>query len=378
MTKNRLVELDIMRGIAFISVVIQHTFGGYSFIKDISPGNRLISKFIYSMGKTAVPIFVSLTAMCLIYVYYNHMNVLNFYIKKLKFLILPYIFCSLINDLILNHSTYGFTNFIGQIITGNAAYHLWYMGMTIRLYLYIPLIFLFIKKLNGTSILIKKLFFILSFVLYYLLLKNNNYVTSAIGKLIFGNPSKLQQSFINITPLLWIFYFIVGAYMILNYTKLKNLVKKYKYAVIGTYIILFSYFYYDDIKDFIGNPLPFIKFDHALYIVYVTSAIIFFYMLSLYINTVSKKITTFLSFIGKYSFPAYMLHIIVIQKWSEKIPSTNYLYTPLIKLLVAAIITPIICCIISYIPGSKYLIGIRAKSKNKLKLVQKLKINVNR
>ncbi|OBR93738.1 acyltransferase family protein [Clostridium ragsdalei P11] len=378
MTKDRLAELDIMRGIAFILVVIQHTFGGYSFIKDISLENRLISKLIYSIGKTAVPMFVALTAICLIYVYYDRMDVLNFYIKKLKFLILPYIFCSLINDLILNHSTYGFTNFIGQIVTGNSAYHLWYMGMIIRLYLYIPLIFLFIKKLNSTSTFIKKSFFIFSFVLYYLILKNNNYVTSTIGKLLFGTPSKLQQSFINITPLLWIFYFVVGAYMIFNYTNLKVMIKKYKYALIGGYTILLSYFYYDDIKDFIGNPLPFIKFDHALYIVYVTTAIIFFYMLSLYIDTVSKKISILLSFVGKYSFPAYMLHIIVIQKWSEKIPSTHYLYSPLIKLLVTIIITPIICCAISYIPGSKYLIGIRSKFKIKSTVVQKLKINVNR
>lgn len=101
-------------------------------------------------------------------------------------------------------------------------------------------------------------------------------------------------------------------------------------------------------------------------------------MLSLYIDTVSKKISILLSFIGKYSFPAYMLHIIVIQKWSEKIPSTHYLYSPLIKLLVTIIITPIICCMISYIPGSRYLIGIRSKFKNKSIIVQKLKINVNR
>ena len=36
MKKERLVEFDLIRGMAFIFIVLQHTIGGFSFRSDIS------------------------------------------------------------------------------------------------------------------------------------------------------------------------------------------------------------------------------------------------------------------------------------------------------------------------------------------------------
>ena len=97
MSKKRIAELDILRATAFIFVVLQHTVGGFSYRDNLSINNLLISKFIYTIAKAGVPIFLFLSAVTLIYTYNDKLNIKEFYIKKIKFLFLP--FKSLLNTL---------------------------------------------------------------------------------------------------------------------------------------------------------------------------------------------------------------------------------------------------------------------------------------
>ncbi|MGN0144049.1 MAG: acyltransferase family protein, partial [Clostridium sp.] len=96
MKKERLYELDVMRGIAFLFIVIQHSIGGFSFRDEISFNDFIISKFIYTAAENGVELFIFLTAVSLIYTYYDKFNIKEFYIKKLKFLVLPFVIWSII------------------------------------------------------------------------------------------------------------------------------------------------------------------------------------------------------------------------------------------------------------------------------------------
>lgn len=59
MNKNgRLKELDILRALAFIFVVEQHSMGGYYNIKGISYLYYGIFKFFYTLAKPAVACFL--------------------------------------------------------------------------------------------------------------------------------------------------------------------------------------------------------------------------------------------------------------------------------------------------------------------------------
>jgi probable poly-beta-1,6-N-acetyl-D-glucosamine export protein len=157
--KKRLNELDILRGIAFILVVIQHMLGGYSYSKKISISNKIISRFVYVVAQPAVPIFLVLTGMCLTYVYFKKLNTRSFYIKKLKYLVMPYICLSFLNIWLLDKSK--LQNFIAQLLTGNSGYHLWYMALILRVYVFFPLIILIIRKICKMNLVFKKSFFIL-------------------------------------------------------------------------------------------------------------------------------------------------------------------------------------------------------------------------
>ena len=138
MKKERLLELDVMRGIAFLFIVLQHTIGGFSYRDDISFNNFIVSKFIYIGAETGVELFIFLTAASLIYTYINKFDIKDFYIKKLKFLVLPFVIWSII--IMINNGQTLNVQSILVIFTGDAQYHLWYMGMILRIYLYFPII----------------------------------------------------------------------------------------------------------------------------------------------------------------------------------------------------------------------------------------------
>ena len=105
------------------------------------------------MAEIATPLFTCLTGVALLYTYYDKFDIKTFYIKKLKFLVLPFVFWSVFIIIFKNKPID--KNILLTIFTGNAQYHLWYMGMILRIYLYFPIILIFFKFINKQKIYIK-------------------------------------------------------------------------------------------------------------------------------------------------------------------------------------------------------------------------------
>ncbi|EJO5347445.1 acyltransferase [Clostridium botulinum] len=374
--KKRLIEFDILRGIAFILVVVQHTIGGYSYSQKISYQNFLLSKFIYVIAEPAVKLFLFLTGVSLVYTYFNKCELKNFYIKKIKFLILPYVIFSFLNIILLNN-TNRLNDFLMEIATGNSAYHLWYMAMILRVYIYFPLIILLIRRIHKKSIFFKA-FFLVSYIIgYIILLKNNTKISNYLGELIFLNPSHLQQKFINITPIFWSLYLVLGFYVILNYKVFKNFIINHKLIIIISYITTFMFVYLNQIKKQSLFPIVnkvYLKLNYLINISNNILTILFLYIVSLYILNNLKTINKILNLIGKFSFPSYMFHIIVIQRLVMFVPQTKNLYSPIILLILTVSITTFIFYLTSFLPYSKYIIGVKSHL-NILKFNKKENIN---
>lgn len=375
MKKERLLEFDILRGMAFIFIVLQHTIGGFSFRNDISIQNLFISKFMYTIAEIATPLFVCLTGVALLYRYYDEFSIKSFYIKKLKFLLLPFVIWSLFLIFYNNDKIDG--NIILNILSGNAQYHLWYMGMILRLYLYFPLILILARFIRRHNKYIKMVCFIL-FTLGYWFLLNHYEILDIMKNFIFKNPTELESKFINITPLYYYYYFVIGAYIISNYKTFKKMILKYKYIVIIMYCLSLVYYYYIELSDKIGNPFPYIKSYTITSIFYRSISILFFYIISYYIMTKFKYIFYLLKFIGKYSFPAYLIHVFIINSLTLYIPSNNFISSS-IKYLVSTILISIsICFLLNYLPYSEYLIGVKSKfDKKKIIFMLKKLTNSN-
>jgi len=341
MKKERLLEFDVLRAIAFIFVVLQHSIGGFSFRNDISVQDFLVSKFLYVMAEIAVPLFVFLTGVALLYTYYDKFDIKSFYIKKLKFLVFPFFIWSLFimfynNEPIDKHV---FEN----IFTGNAQYHLWYMAMILRIYLYFPIILNIARLIKKSNKYIRIGCFIFLTLGYWSLL-NHYEILGILSKLIFKNPTDLQNKFINITPLFYYLYFVIGAYIITNYKTFKKLIFRYKYIVVFAYILAFLYYYYIEISDRIENPFPYIKSYTLTSIFYRSISILFFYILSYYIVIKLKKIFYLLKIISKYSFPAYLIHVFIMNNLTSYISSNKYIISP-IKFFISTIVISIFVCL---------------------------------
>lgn len=344
---TRLKEIDILRALAFILVVEQHTMGGFSNIKGISTFNYNIFSFIYVLAKPAVSIFICISGITLFYTYSKKIIIKNYYKKRINTIVIPYIIWSILYLLISGDTK----DLLIKLLSGNASYHLWYMGMTIRLLMYFPIILYLSKIINKSNDIIKITVFIILSILYYYLSKYQYIISSNLIYLIFSNPTQNQKRLINITPLFWYLYFIIGIYISFDYNKFKDIVIKNKFLITICYIFLLIYSYLTQIQ--------IIKFNRVLSLSYYIFSFLALYIFSYKISNKTKAYK-FFNFIGKYSFSAYLSHILVVNNLANIIPSKNILFYGFSIWIGTSIITPCIIKCISYFPYTKFITGVKS------------------
>jgi surface polysaccharide O-acyltransferase-like enzyme len=351
--KERLKELDILRGLAFMFVVVQHTIGGFSNVKGIRFFDYSILKFLYVIAKTAVPLFLFISAISLFYVNYEKINLKQFYIKKLKYIVIPYVIWSAVNIYMLNNREC-FNDFFMEIIAGNGAYHLWYMGMILRLYILFPIIFITAKKIHNSNFILRIFVFITLIAIYYNVNKYNNVISNSVSKFLFSNPTGLQNRIVNISFIFWYLYFVIGIYTILNYKYIKEKLLSYKFIILNTYILILIYTYINEIY-----PERF-KFVRGISISYYIFSLLTFYIISVLLSR-KLKFYRLMNFFSKYSFGAYMVHVIfigtVVQNLRLYFHVKNYVILGILTWILVCFFSAAFIKFISYIPFSHYITG---------------------
>jgi probable poly-beta-1,6-N-acetyl-D-glucosamine export protein len=240
------------------------------------------------------------------------------------------------------------------------------MGMSIRLYLWFPLILsagiLLMKKDKVTQ----KWVLIVICIFYWILLKENNYLVNSIADWLFGTSTLLQKRFFQYSPVFWSIYFVCGAVVWFNYENFKAGVLKYWKKIVLVYIPLVVYMYYVQICNKLPEYFPRIVSEHALYILYMVLTIVVIYIVSLKISENAGRLRGWISGLGSLSYGAYLVHVIVLQHTAEfirkTIPIESYLLSGLIIFAATCIISFVICYIISFMPLSKYIIGLKTRS----------------
>ena len=148
MRKERIIELELIRAIAFIFILLQHTIGGYAISPDAPFNDALILRLIYSLSKSAIPIFIFVSAVSLFYNYSEGIDIWKFYKKRIVTIFLPYACCTFIYIFIFGYKV---NNIIISLIDGNTVFHLWYIGTIMRIYLFFPLVLFLLGKLKNKS-----------------------------------------------------------------------------------------------------------------------------------------------------------------------------------------------------------------------------------
>lgn len=157
MNKDRLSEIEIVRGIAITGVLVIH--GTSQALAEVPIGSRSYLPYLIlnKASHFSIPTFILLSGLVLFYLYFHSWNrdqFIPFYKKRLVFLLIPYViwsvfyyfFNSRISRIPLQHLS--FYDFVRKILSGSAGYHLYFVLLIVQYYLIFPCILLVMKKID--------------------------------------------------------------------------------------------------------------------------------------------------------------------------------------------------------------------------------------
>lgn len=347
---NKLTEIQILRAVAFIFVILQHSLG--SAIVDATEKISYIyfDGILFVFAETAVPIFLFISGLTFIYSYKDKFDVVKYYKNRILYLIIPYFIWSFINMALYNPER--LNNFFIETLAGNGRFHLWYMGMMIRLILIFPIILYVGRFIHRQNVIVKIGVFISICIGYYEITANQWRIEEFIGKALFGIPTPVEERLIGISILFWSYFLFLGVFVGFNYDLFKKQIIKFRYIIYGVFIFTFMYKFqikYDAIE-----------YNKVWCMMYRTANIGFFYLVALKIIEIARLKNLF-EFIGKYSYAGYMIHptilyfIIMVLEYLGVNPIIN----GVVSCALSAIIIPLIIYWMTYIKNSKYITGIK-------------------
>jgi peptidoglycan/LPS O-acetylase OafA/YrhL len=138
-------EVEYMRGFAALAVIAVHVSMNYTRIPAVNL-LALLDVFIYIAAHFAVPVFIFVSGWVLVARYAGDYSLREFYRRRAKTILPPYLFFTALYLLVAVEGTIGFAGApsperVAQaLLLGNAAYNLWFFVLIIQLYLLFPLI----------------------------------------------------------------------------------------------------------------------------------------------------------------------------------------------------------------------------------------------
>lgn len=215
MKRTKLIEIQIARTLAIVAVLVVHSTS--TGVTKLAYDSILypIYNFLNIAGKLGTPTFIMLSSFVLFYNYFPRETNLNlfkkFYIKRLKYILIPYLLVSIFYFGYKWFAYYDYQRvqfalekFLRELAVGKAHDHLHFVFISVQLYLLFPIFMVLFKKsefIKNNAIWIGLL---LQWVWVYL---NKNY----FGILIKGSIAFSYLSF----------YFL-GAYLGIYYENIKT------------------------------------------------------------------------------------------------------------------------------------------------------------
>ncbi|WP_018085952.1 acyltransferase [Desulfurispora thermophila] len=142
-------ELDYIRGLAFLAVVMQHSLGVFIRYPVCTLQEQMTLGIIFNLVKFSVPAFMFISGLVMVYNYSQGIKPLNFYQKRWKEIFIPYLLWSLIYSTYYNWNSldrvYEGKSFVYNLLTGSASYHLWFVVLIMQWYFVFPLLVSFFR-----------------------------------------------------------------------------------------------------------------------------------------------------------------------------------------------------------------------------------------
>lgn len=306
MKKKRIEELDMLRSIAIMTVVIVHAITRVIEIHqsqgtlEAYEGITLFTLRLFTTFGT--PIFVFLSIFLLAYAYSDSLPE-NFMTKRIKYVLVPYISMSFIYALVMVHESGTISN--GGTISSYFLYvlrnlffgfyrHGYFILLIFQFYILYKLLNDRLKKIHPAKLLLSTFIINITYLGFF------NFIEPDF--LPYGEF--IWQGITWGTFPAWVFYFAIGYTGGRNLDKLNNWLNKYKILIVPSIITsggIMGYLYLSG--SLLENSSK--RFDMLLF----SSSM---FLLIYFIGTKIKRIPALFKFINRYSFGIYLFHMIYL------------------------------------------------------------------
>ncbi|WP_193064918.1 acyltransferase family protein [Oceanobacillus oncorhynchi] len=353
---DRLLEIDYLRAIACLSVVMLHSIKfeiGFGLNGEGLETIDYILLVISGLLAFGTPMFIVISEILLSYSYPNKMPD-DFYSKRTKYMLMPFIFMALFYAVLLRYDEPSMLipHFLNNLIGG---YHGWFILVIFQFYLLHHLFTKYIYKYSATHVLVS------SFIINGVYLTFFNFYEPSTNNVI---VMYIWDRGYWILFLGWIFYFVVAYYLGKNYKPIIAALQKYKLGVylsvplsIGI-VLIFNNIYPDVSFGSKRFDLVFLTFSVIATVASLTKKV--------------KELPPLIDLLSRYSFGIYLLHwfFMLVQQKLFSIIGVDFGYFNILIYFALGLFGSItLVYIANKFSFGKYIVGnVRKKTKPKSKL----------
>lgn len=373
MRKERILEIERLRGLAFLAVVLQHSIAHYTVAPGMTMNDGILMAVLLMISKFAVPVFIFITGMVLFYNDSEQFRYGIFVKRRISDIYIPFVVWSIIHVLI-NGTVYlgsvtGWTDLGRMLITGKSSTHLWYIIMLFQFYLLYPV---FRASMRGISSRfgqrVNIILLVTTGILFIVMTANISDIGRWMGDLQIPVWSDLFTTYADRNALYFSFYFILGAAAGMNPAMWSTWISRARPLYWSVFFFLFGFLLTQGILEVRmaeGTRITFYSLSllRPLMALFLISSIMSMYDLAGWICRKSgRSVNSLLSSIGLYSFGAYLMHLLTL-RISYLVDESFMLSMPsgvriMSSWLISVALAYLGARLIAYLPFGKYLAGV--------------------
>ncbi|MGO4272558.1 acyltransferase family protein, partial [Paenibacillus sp. TAF58] len=360
-SNNRFPELDFVRAIAVIAVIVIHVTS--ITLTKMSPDQftYVASIIVNQLSRFCVPAFLFVSGVLAFHSYKR--NSYTQLIKgKIKDLIVPYVVWTSLGLLLFLSFSSNYKGIIMIFLTGNGPfYQLYYIPLLFQMFVFLPLI---IKLAGNKKVVISILLLnILMYVGYQALL-----VGEVFSKDLVGSASSILQS----TFVIWMSYFCLGVFAAQYYSKLLEFIKSKSTAFfVAMYVMSAIALIADALLGFgLDKQMELMGYFRVTIMIYSLAS------LALLVKLGMRYKLKFVTNLYRNSFGIYLIHVAVIK---VIFMLSSIFFSNLLFIMLSTLLTLIISywCVelIKRTPVSSLLLGQKNKSERRPASVERLSMD---
>lgn len=374
--KERITEIETLRGLAFVAVVLQHSIAHYSLVPQAGLQDGVVLAILLMLAKFAVPLFIFITGMVLFYNTGDQLHYGQFMRKRVMDVILPYVVWSFIYFILAKRNWTGFgwhelPDLALKLVTGKTASHFWYVIMLIQLYVFFPLFLHGIRyvyhryQAKGRMIAL-----LISGAVFLVLTDQLRNIMDWMERLQIPVLTDAFTTYADRNFIYFFFYFVLGAAAGLSVQRWREWIVRLRWVYWMVFIILGLRFIYLLMLEFQkpeGIRITFytvslIRPDMTLFLI---ASIMVMYQLASKLH--HQRVLYWLGWIGGVSYGGYLMHLLVLRY--SYIPD-EWLYVawgwnPAVRMIVTWIVALGVSCmltwLISRLKWGKWIVGVVPK-----------------